>query len=37
MAPAIRMYERLGFVRAPETDFFPPDGEHVMGYRLPLA
>ena len=34
---AIRMYERMGFVRAPERDFQPPGAELVMGYRLPLG
>jgi ribosomal protein S18 acetylase RimI-like enzyme len=33
---AIRMYERLGFVRAPEDDFQPSGAELVMAYRLPL-
>ena len=30
------MYERMGFVRAPEHDFQPPGAERVTGYRLPL-
>lgn len=34
---AIRMYERMGFLRAPERDFQPPGAELVMGFRLPLA
>lgn len=33
---AVRMYERMGFVRAPEYDFRPPGAELVMAYRLPL-
>jgi GNAT superfamily N-acetyltransferase len=33
---AIRMYERLGFVRAPEGDFQPDGAELVIAYRLPL-
>ena len=34
---AVRMYERMGFVRAPEFDFRPGGAELVMAYRLPLA
>jgi ribosomal protein S18 acetylase RimI-like enzyme len=34
---AIRMYERMGFVRAPEFDFQPEGGELVTAYRLPLG
>ncbi len=34
---AIHLYERLGFVRAPEYDFQPPGAEVVKAYRLPLA
>ncbi len=37
MRVALGMYERMGFVRAPEHDFQPPGGEHVTGYRLPLG
>lgn len=37
MAAAVRMYERLGFVRAPEFDFRPSGGELVVAYRLPLG
>jgi ribosomal protein S18 acetylase RimI-like enzyme len=33
---AIRMYERMGFVRTPEGDFQPNGAELVMAYRLPL-
>ncbi|HEX8674148.1 MAG TPA: GNAT family N-acetyltransferase [Longimicrobium sp.] len=33
---AVRMYERMGFERAPEYDFRPPGAELVMAYRLPL-
>lgn len=37
MRVAMRMYQRMGFVRAPEHDFQPPGGELVEAYRLPLA
>jgi hypothetical protein len=36
MRAALRMYERMGFVRAPEYDFHPQGAEQVWGYRLPL-
>ena len=36
MAAALRMYGRMGFVRAPEHDFRPPGAELVEAYRLPL-
>jgi ribosomal protein S18 acetylase RimI-like enzyme len=36
MEIAMGMYERMGFVRAPEHDFQPPGAELVKGYRLPL-
>ena len=36
MAAAIRMYQRMGFVRAPDHDFQPPGAELVEAYRLPL-
>ena len=36
MQAAIRMYEGMGFERAPENDFQPPGTERVIGYRLPL-
>ncbi len=37
MHAAIRLYERAGFVRAPEIDFQPPAGVLVKGYRLSLS
>jgi predicted N-acetyltransferase YhbS len=36
MRGAMRLYERMGFVRAPETDFQPEGAELVKGYRLVL-
>ena len=36
MTAAIRMYEAMGFTRAPEHDFRPDGAELVMGYRLRL-
>jgi GNAT superfamily N-acetyltransferase len=33
---AIRIYERMGFVRAPEGDFQPEGAELVMAYRVAL-
>lgn len=36
MAAAMRMYRRIGFVRAPDHDFQPEGAERVEGYRLPL-
>ena len=36
MAVALDMYLRRGFVRAPETDFYPDEEWHVMGFRLDL-
>ena len=36
MRTAMRLYERMGFVRAPERDLRPPGTEIVEGYRLPL-
>jgi GNAT superfamily N-acetyltransferase len=36
MTVAMRMYERMGFVRAPEMDFHPGPGFTVKGYRLEL-
>ena len=37
MRSAVRMYQRMGFVRAPEYDFQPEGAEIVAGYRLNLA
>lgn len=37
MRVAIRLYERLGFVAAPELDFHPAPGLTVKGYQLRLA
>lgn len=37
MAAAMRMYLRMGFVRAPEHDFQPEGAELVEAYRLPLG
>lgn len=37
MEVAIGMYERMGFVRAPEYDFHPEGAELVKGYRLRLT
>ncbi|HEV3048830.1 MAG TPA: GNAT family N-acetyltransferase, partial [Longimicrobium sp.] len=34
MAAAMRMYRRIGFVRAPEHDFQPEGAEVVEAYRL---
>ena len=36
MKTAVRMYERMGFVRLPQTDFTPAPGVLVKGYRLDL-
>jgi GNAT superfamily N-acetyltransferase len=36
MDVARRMYERMGFIRAPEFDFHPAPGVVVMAYRLDL-
>lgn len=36
MAAAVRMYERMGFERAPEQDFQPEGSERVKGYKLAL-
>ena len=33
MRDALRMYERLSYVRTPETDFRPGEGVIVLGYR----
>ena len=37
MAVAMRMYEKMGFVRAPELDFSPIEGAVIKGYRLALT
>ena len=37
MQTALRMYERMGFVRAPELDFHPTPGTTVLGFRLDLG
>src|SRR5690349_4807658 len=36
MRAALRLYERMGFVRDPERDFQPPGAELVEGYLLRL-
>jgi hypothetical protein len=36
MQVAMRMYERMGFVRAPELDFHPDPTVTVKAYRLEL-
>jgi len=36
MEAAIRLYERMGFMRASELDFHPAPGATVKGYRLKL-
>jgi hypothetical protein len=36
MQAAIRLYEDMGFARAPELDFSPAPGFTVKGYRLDL-
>jgi GNAT superfamily N-acetyltransferase len=37
MKAALRMYERMGFQRTPETDFRPAPDWLVMGFRLSLT
>jgi GNAT superfamily N-acetyltransferase len=37
MRTAMRLYERMGFVRAPEHDFLPDGAELVEGYRLSIG
>jgi ribosomal protein S18 acetylase RimI-like enzyme len=37
MQAAVRLYERMGFVRAPEIDFQPAPGIVVKGFRLDLT
>ena len=34
MTVAHRVYERLGFVRAPERDWEPVPGVHLIAYHL---
>jgi ribosomal protein S18 acetylase RimI-like enzyme len=34
---AHRLYERLGFRRAPELDWSPADGVELLGFRLQIA
>ena len=34
MSTAMRMYERMGFVRAPELDFHPGEDITIKGYRF---
>jgi hypothetical protein len=36
MQTAMQMYERMGFVRAPEFDFRPTENTVIKGYRLDL-
>jgi ribosomal protein S18 acetylase RimI-like enzyme len=36
MQAAIRLYEAMGFQRAPENDFQPEGTERVVGYRMVL-
>ena len=36
MQVALRLYGRLGFVRAPQLDFRPAPSVTVKGYRLDL-
>ena len=37
MAVAMRLYERMGFARAPELDIWPWPGILVKGYKIPLT
>jgi GNAT superfamily N-acetyltransferase len=37
MAVAMRLYERMGFARAPELDFSPAPGITAKGYKIPLT
>jgi GNAT superfamily N-acetyltransferase len=37
MAVAMRLYERMGFTRAPELDIRPAPGILAKGYRLPVT
>ena len=36
MAPAHRLYGRLGFARTPERDWVPEPGVDLLAFRLPL-
>jgi hypothetical protein len=36
MASAHRLYERLGFRRTPEQDWYPAPDVHLITYRLDL-
>jgi ribosomal protein S18 acetylase RimI-like enzyme len=37
MQAAVRLYERMGFQRAPELDFSPVEGVVIKGYRYGLV
>jgi GNAT superfamily N-acetyltransferase len=37
MRVAMAMYERMGFIRAPELDFYPTPNVTVKGYRFDLV
>jgi ribosomal protein S18 acetylase RimI-like enzyme len=37
MTKAHRLYASLGFVRAPELDWYPVPGIELLGFRLPLV
>ena len=37
MPAAVRLYERLGFVRVPELDFSPAPGIKLIAYSLGLT
>jgi predicted N-acetyltransferase YhbS len=37
MKVAMRMYERMGFVRVPALDFRPAEGVVIKGYRIDLS
>ena len=37
MAVARRLYERMGFVRAPALDFEPAPGVLIQGFRLDVV
>jgi ribosomal protein S18 acetylase RimI-like enzyme len=36
MQAAVRLYERMGFRRAPDLDFHPAPSMTIKGYRLAL-